>query len=159
MKLVGLSGPNDTPVQVEILGITQDERVGEAHPDDPKPKNARKDDGNAFMKMVAAIGVTTMKSNFTKPDKPPITVTCPDGLFLGHEFKLRRERTRPSNGRIYRGHFEATAVDGSVCQGVAKACVPAKDPLTGDLAGLCIEDDFFYDSTTCEAPLEDGPQE
>lgn len=163
LKVKGLQDATGAEPRVEIVGITQDEPVGRGYPKLPKPdsepkKNWRKTDGNEFMKMVGAIGVTTMKGNYVKPDAPPPHLTCPDGIHHDDQFKLRVERTLPGDGRVYRVRFLATGADGATCQGIVKVCVPTVDPKLG-VEGTCVEGPEIHDSTVCEAPEPDSSQE
>ena len=61
---------------------------------------------------------------------------CPDAFILDNgQVKLRRERLKHGNGRVYAISFTATDAAGGECSGTVLVCVPAKRH-----AGACVDD-------------------
>ena len=98
------------------------------------------------------LGVTDVSAAFTinidgiRQDEPVKgDGTCPDGKGVGtNTAKVRSERRRRGNGRVYHIAFTANDINGNSCTGNVPVCVPHAQ------GGTCVDDGSLFDSTNCQ---------
>jgi hypothetical protein len=170
-SIVGVTDPEGGPVTIRITGVTQDEPIiGRGGRDDDRDDGDEDDgdeaDDRAELVGGSAVGAVADPSRASASDKGGGVPApgrgresreCPDAFILDNgQVKLRGERLKHGNGRVYAITFVASDDAGGESSGTVYVCVPSKRH-----AGTCVDDGQIVNSlgpcaTRSASPLHLG---